>query len=64
MSIDLRERARIASRARWDREDHVDARVDALADSIARKLDALPPLTDAQRAKLAALLRPEGGASR
>lgn len=50
------------------RQDHVDAFVaartvevpaaDAYADHIARLVEAAPPLTDAQRQRLAALLRP------
>lgn len=55
--MDVRERARIASRARWAKPDHVQARVDCLADYIRKVVDTLPPLTEAQKAKLAALLR-------
>jgi hypothetical protein len=39
-----------------------DLRVAVLADSIRSVLDAAPPLTDAQRAELARLLAPTGGA--
>jgi hypothetical protein len=47
------------ARRRWDRPENVQRRVDALAERIRRVVDTLPPLTDAQREKLAALLRPE-----
>lgn len=50
--------ARDLSRARWHKPENVERRVDALAEHIRRTVDALPPLTQAQRARLAALLRP------
>lgn len=55
---------RALARARWDSEAGVDARLDALAGLIRRRVDALPPLTEAQRARLAALLRPTEVGSR
>jgi hypothetical protein len=55
---------REAVRARWNKPETVEKRVDALAETIRRKIDKLPPLTAAQRERLAALLRPgEGSAS-
>jgi hypothetical protein len=42
--------------ARWRRPDVVDQRVDALAATLERKVDALPPLTGDQFARLAAVL--------
>jgi hypothetical protein len=48
---------RAAALVRWERSDVVDERVDALAASIRRTIDKLPPLTPAQRDLLAAVLR-------
>lgn len=45
---------------RWRKPENVERRVDALANHIARTVDSLPPLTPAQRERLAALLRPTG----
>lgn len=61
-------RARIAARKRWNPEDPqiVDdqraLKVATLEEHIRRIVDAWPPLTLEQRAKLAILLRPEAGA--
>ena len=55
---------RNAARARWEKPWAVNARVEALAAIIRKKIDALPPLTEEQRARLVAALRPaneEGG---
>lgn len=62
------ERARVASLTRSrsaDDPDLIDARrnlkTERLADYIKRTVDAAPPLTDAQRERLALLLRAGGG---
>ena len=64
------ERARVASLSRSrtpDDPDLVNARrnlkAERLADYIARVVDAAPPLTPAQRDRLALLLRPGGDAA-
>jgi hypothetical protein len=53
--MDLREHQRRAIRARWDRPENVQRRVDGLAEVIRRKIATLPPLTDEQIDKLAGL---------
>ena len=58
-SVATSEAARDLARQRWAKPHAVDRRVDALADHIRRTVDALPPLTEAQRARLAVLLRPD-----
>lgn len=70
MSTWTHERARVASLTRSrtpDDPELVDARrnlrAERLADHIRRQVDDWPPLTNEQRARLAALLRPSAGAS-
>jgi hypothetical protein len=46
------------ARIRWSKPENVERRIESLADHIKRTVDALPPLTEDQRARLAALLRP------
>lgn len=62
-SVAASEAARDLARRRWAKPHAVDRRVDALADHIRKTVDALPPLTDDQRARLAALLRPSEAAA-
>jgi hypothetical protein len=59
-----RRRARAASLARHQPDHPAIAafRVEAAEKYIRELVDSLPPLTDAQRRRLAALLHPEGGA--
>lgn len=65
------ERARVASLSRsrsTDDPELIEARrnlkAERLADYVARVVAEAPPLTDAQRDRIAALLRPAGGGSR
>jgi hypothetical protein len=58
-SVTTSEAARALALARHRKPENVERRVDALAEHIARVVDALPPLTKAQRDRLAALLRPD-----
>ncbi|WP_271437791.1 hypothetical protein [Micrococcus luteus] len=65
------ERARVASLSRsrsTDDPELIEARrnlkAERLADYVARVVAEAPPLTDAQRDRIAALLRPSGGERR
>lgn len=46
------------AQTRWRKPQNVERRVHALAEHIRRTVDSLPPLTEAQRSRLAALLTP------
>jgi hypothetical protein len=50
------------ARSRWDSPENVEKRVQALAARVKRIVDTLPPLSEAQQAKIAAAAR-IGGAS-
>jgi hypothetical protein len=50
------EAARQLSRRRWRQPEIVEHRVDLLAEHIRRAVGKLPPLTDAQQARLRASL--------
>lgn len=67
----LRERGRVASLTRSrpaDDPELIEARrnlrAEKLAEYVARVVAEAPPLTDAQRDRIAALLRPAGGGGR
>lgn len=67
----LRERGRVASLTRSrpaDDPELIQARAnlaaEKLADYVARVVAEAPPLTDAQRDRIASLLRPSGGERR
>lgn len=67
MSEWTRHRARLANAVqRGDTEQanaaRLDLKVARLEDHIRQVVDQAPPLTDAQRARLAGLLQPSGGA--
>lgn len=67
----LRERGRVASLTRSrsaDDPELIEARTNLAAEKLAAYVSAVvaeaPPLTDAQRDRIAALLRPAGGGGR
>lgn len=59
--------ARHAAAVRWDKPNQVetarDLAAERIAEYISRVVDAAPPLSPEQQDRIAALLRPTGGAS-